>query len=126
MGLSEGRGNEREAADLADRAIEKASKKGKGKRGKAEPTVGRKDGEGQEAVIDVGALKKVMPKAIKLEKELADARHDASEAYKRWAKETGLNTAQLKAAAKAYANEETEAARRKAEQMSLIFEECGQ
>lgn len=89
-------------------------------------TTGRKDKDGQEAVIDVAALKKCMPKAIKLEKDLADARADASEAYKRWAKATGLNTAQIKAAAKAYANEETEATRRKAEQMTLIFENCGQ
>lgn len=86
---------------------------------------GRKDKDGQEAVIHVDALKKGMPKAIRLEKELAEARSDASEFYKKFANECGLNTAQLKAAAKAYANEDTEAARRKAEQMSLIFGECG-
>lgn len=91
-----------------------------------EPVTGRKDGDGQEAVIDVKKLKSVMPKAIKLEKDLADARSDASAAYKRWAKETGCNTAQLRAAAKAYANEEVEATRRKADQLSLIFVECGE
>jgi ATP-dependent protease HslVU (ClpYQ) peptidase subunit len=77
-------------------------------------------------VIDVNALKKGMPKAIKLEKDLADARSDASAFYKKFAKECGLNTAQLKKAAKAYADEDIEEAqRRKAEQMSLIFENCG-
>lgn len=86
---------------------------------------GRKDGDGQEAVVNVGALKKGMTKAIKLEKELADARNDASAFYKKFAKECGLNTAQLKKAAKAYADEDTEAQRRKAEQMTLIFGECG-
>jgi hypothetical protein len=91
---------------------------------KDNPT-GRKDGDGQEAVVDVGALKKGMPKAIKLEKELADARSDASAFYKKFAKECGLNTAQLKKAAKAYADEDTEAERRKADQLSLIFVECG-
>lgn len=104
--------------------------KPKGKRGKngagAEPVVGRKEGQdGQEATIDLGALKKGMPKAIKLEKELADQKTDASNFYKKFAKECGLNTAQLRTAARAYANEETEAANRKAEQMSLIFAECG-
>ena len=92
--------------------------------GEDKPT-GRKDGDGQEAVVNVNALKKGMPKAIKLEKELADARADASAFYKKFAKECGLNTAQLKKAAKAYAEEDTEAHRRKAEQMTLIFTECG-
>lgn len=90
-----------------------------------ETVIGRKDKEGQEAVVDVQALKKGMPKAIKLEKELADARSDASEFYKKFAKEAGLNAAQLRTAAKSYANEDIEATRRKAEQMSLIFTECG-
>jgi len=98
----------------------------KEKKGKREKPTGRKDGgEGQEAVVNVNALKKGMPKAIKLEKDLADARSDASNFYKKFAKECGLNTAQLKRAAKAYADEDAEAQRRKAEQMSLIFEECG-
>lgn len=93
--------------------------------GSSDPVVGRKDGDGQEAVVDVGELKKGMPKAIKLEQELAAARTDASEFYKKFAKASGLNAAQLRAAAKAYANEEIEGARRKAEQMTLIFGECG-
>ena len=93
--------------------------------GEDKPT-GRKDGDGQEAVVNVTALKNGMPKAIKLEKELADARADASAFYKKFAKECGLNTAQLKKAAKAYADEDAEAQRRKAEQMTLIFTECVQ
>jgi hypothetical protein len=120
MGLSEGKGSEREAADLAERAIGKAKK-----RGRKDAVVGRQDKDGQEAAIDLTALKKGMPKAIKLEKDLADSRSDASAFYKKFAKECGLNTAQLKAAAKAYADEEIEAQRRKAEQMTLIFEQCG-
>jgi len=100
----------------------------KGKNGAAkDPVVGRKEGkDGQEATVNVTELKKGMPKAIKLEKDLADARSDASAFYKKFAKACGLNTAQLRAAAKAYADEETETARRKAEQMSLIFTECGE
>lgn len=96
-------------------------------RGAAKPDkeTGRKDGDGQEAVVDVTALKKGMPKAIKLEKDLADAKADASKFYKKFAKECGLNTAQLKKAAKAYADEDIEAQRRKAEQLTLIFENCG-
>jgi hypothetical protein len=86
---------------------------------------GRKDNDGQEAVVDLTALKEGMPKAIKLEKSLAEQRSDASEFYKKFAKKCGLNTAQLKKAAKAYADEDAEAAQRKAEQMSLIFTECG-
>lgn len=90
-----------------------------------ESVTGRQDKDGQEAVLDVTALKKGMPKAIKLEKDLADAKSDASAFYKKFAKECGLNTAQLKKAAKAYADEDIEAQKRKAEQMSLIFENCG-
>jgi hypothetical protein len=103
--------------------------KGEKRRGAAKPdketVVGRQDKDGQEAAIDLTALKKGMPKAIKLEKDLADARSDASAFYKKFAKECGLNTAQLKKAAKSYADEDAEAQRRKAEQMSLIFENCG-
>ena len=91
-----------------------------------EEVVGRKNKDGQEATVDVTALKKGMPKAIKLEKELADQRADASKFYKKFAKEAGLNTAQLRAAAKAYADQDTEALKRKAEQMTMIFEECGE
>jgi hypothetical protein len=54
-----------------------------------EPATGRQDTDGQEAVVNVGALKKGMPKAIKLEKDLADARADASKFYKKFAKECG-------------------------------------
>lgn len=102
-----------------------------GKNGKKGPghdddtTVGRQDGDGQEAIVNVTALKKGMPKAIKLEKDLADAKSDASKFYKNFAKECGLNTAQLKKAAKAYADEAIEDQRRKAEQLTLIFTECG-
>lgn len=99
--------------------------RGAAKPEKDETVTGRQDKDGQEAAIDVTALKKGMPKAIKLEKELADARSDASKFYKKFAKECGLNTAQLKKAAKAYADEDIEAQRRKAEQMNLIFSECG-
>ena len=118
-------GGGRPAAGEKPRGADKPEKKSKKK--DSDPTVGRKEGaDGQEAVVNVTELKKGMPKAIKLEKDLADARTDASKFYKKFAKECGLNTAQLRAAAKAYANEETEGERRKAEQMSLIFEECGQ
>lgn len=92
----------------------------------AEKPLGRKEGsDGQEAVPNLTELKKGMPKAIKLEKEMANMRADASAFYKKFAKNSGLNAAQLRNAAKAYANDEREGALRKAEQTSLIFEECG-
>lgn len=86
---------------------------------------GRKDKDGQEQVIDKNALVKGMAKAIKLEKDLADARDDASKFYKKFAKDCGINAAQLRSAAKAYANDEIDSAKRRAEQTTLIFEECG-
>jgi hypothetical protein len=98
---------------------------GKAKSRGKKAAAGRKDHEGQEAVLDVTALKKFMPKAIKWEKEDMDRASDKSEFYKKGGTETGFNVAQLKAAAKAYAKEEVEAAKRKAEQSTLIFEECG-
>jgi hypothetical protein len=97
--------------------------KGKTKKTKGE-AAGRKETDGQEAVLNVNALKKFMPKAIKWEKEDMDRASDKSEFYKKGGTETGFNVAQLKSAAKAYAKEEVEAARRKAEQITLIFEEC--
>lgn len=101
---------------------------GTGRRRKAngaDKEQGRKDSDGQEAAINLTELKKGMPKAIKLEKDLADAKADASAFYKKFAKACGLNTAQLKKAAKSYADEDVEAQQRKAEQMTLIFENCG-
>lgn len=91
-----------------------------------ESVVGRKDKDGQEVTVDLAALKKGMPKAIKLEKEIADQRADASAFYKKFAKKAGLNSSQLRSAAKAYADQETEALKRKANQMTMIFEECGE
>lgn len=87
---------------------------------------GRKDQQSQEAVISVEALKKWMPKAIKWEKEDMDRASDKSEFYKKGGELTGLNVAQLKTAAKAYAKEAVEEAKRKAEQLTLILDECGQ
>lgn len=98
---------------------------GKSKAKRGGKASARKSQDGQEAVIDVGALKKFMPKAIKWEKEDMDRAADKSEFYKKGGEDTGLNIPQLKSAAKAYANEEVEAAKRKAEQTTLIFEECG-
>jgi hypothetical protein len=103
----------------------KPEKKARRKGADKEPVVGRKDSDGQEGEINVTELKKVMPKAIKLEKDMIDKRSDASAAYKRWAEETGTNAAQLRKAAKAYANEKVEAERRKAAQLALIFTEVG-
>lgn len=93
---------------------------------KRKGATGRKDQTGQEGVIDKTALVKGMPKAIKIEKELADMKSDASEFYKRFAEQTNLNAATLRSAAKAYAGDKEEEAKRKASQSSLIFEECGQ
>jgi cell division septum initiation protein DivIVA len=67
---------------------------------------------------------KGMPKAIKIERDLADMQSDASAFYKKFAESTNLNAAQLRSAAKAYANDKEEAAKRKAEQSALIFAEC--
>lgn len=97
---------------------------GNGRTRKKKKAAGRKDGEGQEAVLDVTALKKFMPKAVKWEKDDMDRASDKSEFYKKGGTETGFNVAQLKSAAKAYAKEEVEAAKRKAEQTTMIFEEC--
>lgn len=120
--------------EKSDKELEAEVQKGNGKGGKTrkgrakkatkDPVVGRKDHDGQEATIDVTALKKIMPKAIKVEEGLLEASADASEAFKRWAKETGCNATELRAAAKAYAKEEVEAKKRKADQLSLIFTEC--
>jgi cell division septum initiation protein DivIVA len=105
---------------------DKESRKRRGKNGHDSADVaGRKDQSGQEGVIDKTALVKGMPKAIKIERDLADAKADASAFYKTFAESTNLNAATLRSAAKAYANDKEEAAKRKAEQTTLILEECG-
>lgn len=103
----------------------KANGKNGHDRGTDAGVAGRKDQNGQEGVIDKTALVKGMPKAIKIERDLADAKADASAFYKKFAESTNLNAAQLRSAAKAYANDKEEEAKRKASQSSLIFEECG-
>lgn len=104
----------------------KASRKRRGKNGHdhGADVAGRKDQSGQEAVIDKTALVKGMPKGIKMVRDLADMTTDVNVFFKNLAEKTGLNAGTLRAAAKAYAGDKEEEAKRKADQTSLIFTEC--
>lgn len=112
MGLSEGsKGNERDAADLADRVIQKAKKNG------------RKD-QGQEQEPDKKALKEAMGQVLKVLRVEQEAKDAASTKIKAIAKKTGFLAAVVRAAGKAALaeDESRELVTRKAEQLSLALE----
>ena len=90
MGLSEGRGNEREAADLADRAIEKASKKGKG------GARGRIGKDKQEAALKNTELRELSQELVLLKKSADDAATDYSDAIKAAAEKTGYHASTIR------------------------------
>ena len=111
MGLSEGKGNEGTAADLAERAIDKAKKDG------------RKDA-GQEQEPDKKALKEALGGVVKVMKAELEAKEAASTKIKAVGKKTGFLASVVRAAAKAaMAEDETrELSTRKAEQLTLALE----
>lgn len=116
MGLSEGRGNEREAADLADRAIDKASKKGKG------GARGRIGKDKQEAALKNTELRELSQELVLLKKSADDAATDYSDAIKAAAEKTGYHASTIRSVIAALAGDDFEDKKGKVEQLQLAFE----
>ena len=102
------KGTEREAADLADRAISDAR--------------GRKD-KGQEGVPDEKKLKELLPSVSKLLKEKQELDEKYSKKIKAAAKAAGFMSNVVRAAAKEMLAEpeDREMSARHAEQLTLAF-----
>ena len=116
MGLSEGKGSEREAADLAERAIGKA----KGKKGKAPR--GRIGKDKQEAALKDSALRQLSPELVKLKKSADEEAESYSDAVKAAAEKTGYHASTIRSVIAALAGDDFEDKQAKAEQLTLAFE----
>lgn len=101
-------GNGKDAADLADKAIQDAK--------------GRRD-KGQEGVPDEKKLKEALPGVAKILKEKQEADERYSKKVKAVAKAAGFMSSVVRAAAKEMLAEpeDREAAARHAEQLTLAF-----
>jgi hypothetical protein len=88
-------------------------------------TKARKDSEGQEAVIDLSAIKDRVDELISLHAAVRDASTDYSEAIKASAEKGGINARALRAYIRARASESYEKDKQYSEQLSLLFDELG-
>lgn len=98
---------------------------GKGKN-KGKGAEGRKDAEGQEAVIKLESLTKRIDHLITLKRKVETATADYSDAIKAVAEESGLNAPVVRSFIAARAGEKFEERRRVVEQLSLCFTEVGE
>ena len=98
---------------------ETSSKKGRS-------TAGRKDSEGQPAVMQPQLLKEKMPYLVKLKKSVDEANADFNDAVSKIAENSGMLASVVRKVVTAAAGENFEEEKRKVEQLSLAFEECGE
>lgn len=85
----------------------------------------RKDNDGQEAVIDLKAIKDRVDDLIKLHIAVKESREEYSEAIKAAAEKGGINARSLRAYVRARASESYSKDKQYAEQLSLLFDEIG-
>ncbi len=85
---------------------------------------GRKDASGQEAVIKTKELKTRIDELVKLKKAADEAAVEFNDAVKAAAEKSGLLASVVRKVVTASAGENYEEEKRKAEQLSLAFEEC--
>lgn len=108
------RGEMRSARETADEVTRTA------RGGKAQ---GRKDAQKQEKVIDLKVLKDRASELIKLIKKAKAASVELSEAVKKAAEESGLNSSAVRRYFGARAGDSFAEAKRNAEQLALLFDE---
>lgn len=111
MGLSEGKGSEREAEEIAERAIGKAK--------------GRRDA-GQEAVMKAKPVKDKITHLVKLFNSAKQAGADLSDAIKAVSEQAGVNSKALRSFVAARAGENFEEKFREVEQLQFLFEKIGE
>ena len=86
----------------------------------------RKDAEGQEAVIELCALRDKMDHLTSLYGSAKEAREIYGEAVKAIAEKAGLQSSVVRKFVSAKASEKFEEKKRESEQLSLCFEEIGE
>lgn len=97
-----------------------------GTNGKSRKSAGRKDSEGQPAVMQPQLLKEKMQHLIKLKRALDDASNDFNDAVSKTAEKAGMLASVVRKVVTAAAGENFEEEKRKVEQLSLAFEKCGE
>jgi transcription termination factor NusB len=85
--------------------------------------LGRKDSEGQEAVVKIETLQVGMDELLKLHTAAENAATDFKEAVKAIAEKSGLNAATVSKYVKARAGDNFDATKGKVLQLALVFEE---
>jgi hypothetical protein len=88
-------------------------------------TEGRKDKTGQPAVMQPGVLKEKLNQLVKLKKAADEAATEFNEGVSKTAEKSGMLASVVRKVVTAAAGENFEEEKRKAEQMSLAFEEVG-
>lgn len=94
--------------------------------GKGAGTRGRKNRDNQEAVIEIAALRKMLPQLITLKNNADSAASDLNDAIKAAAEKSGLLASVVRKVVVASAGENFEEKKREVEQLSLAFEEIEQ
>jgi hypothetical protein len=101
-----------DAATATDKAISKAR--------------GRKNSEGQEAIIYTTKAKNEIERLIKLKTKSEEAAEDFNNAVKHVAEQAGIQAGVLRKFVNARAGEKYEDEKRRCEQLALLFEEVGE
>src|SRR5712664_4226457 len=94
--------------------------------GRSKKPLGRQDAEHQETVIETKVVKDKINHLVKLKTTADEAVADFADAVKKVAEDSGLLAASVRKFVVARAGEGYEEAKRKCEQLSLLFEEVGE
>ena len=90
--------------------------------GKGRGEVGRKDSEGQEAVIEQGVIEDREDELVALKVAAVEAAENYSEAIKKAAEDSGYNAATVRKFIEAKAGDKFDATKKKVTQLALIFD----
>ena len=86
---------------------------------------GRKDGDGQEVVIEMKPVREVLQELLELDKKARNAAQRRNDAIKAVAKKSGLLSSVVRKLVNARAGEDFAEEKRKVDQLALVFEEIG-
>jgi hypothetical protein len=109
--------------------MESISGTGTGRRrvnGEDRKVEGRKGKDQQEAVIETKVVKDKINYLVKLKNAADEAGEDYSEGIKKVAEDSGILASELRKFVNARAGENFEEAKRRCEQLALLFEEVGE
>lgn len=112
-------------ANLQLPKADKPGKKNKKAREATEPQ-GRKDNQGQDAVLQISELADKLQRLQKLKIQADEAKEDFSSAVKAVALKAGLLASVVRKVVAARTGDRVSDEKRKADQLSLVFEELGE